>query len=717
MILILSQKKSTNMIKTPKLISEIIKFAYVTNPADKLFFSAGAAISGFFFIAIGQIFYGNFNSNHLILLIYAWIWLRFISSFPNNNTIKNSKQSFIFAITWLAPVIFLCVCGIFQIKIFNEAVYTLGAIDFGYVLLVSFKNRNHAQRTAKNLLFGFGLGICMCIAITNSHYPWLEKSALAGLGYVDDYRDAAVVMSWANYKSLSHGVHGLLFEPYHSLGALFFSPFIDNEHNVFEVFTSFSFIFTPALVIYGCISVIELISHPAIKKIKYYVVILFIFTFSGVEYVANQRSFQISTLLLIGILPLLHNACTSGKAFDSNVFLLSFLTPLLFFARIFQGFSLAATFYSAFIYKEFRVKAILLGSAMISALFIIYFYGHTGRTKIKLLNYEVYYLYFERQSWFLNVWLMWAVVIGVVLILLDNKTSYFKLKTCDGTRIGFSTIIGSISSIALAMFLPISSDAFYQLAPSFWIAFFLLSSASFIELTAASFKKRMIFLPGSERIAIGSIILIVSYSYMANVIPSFLNSTKTEIRITRELTSQWNPEGNNPVLLHRRAFLIDCPTKDYSTVCNLRARIFGSANLDNLILHSLPAKLAAQAKLVSSDMTGISAVYVPPNHPYWQIKFERDSIPSMYFMASIGLPMIFGAHPRDINPAYSIQTAHNFGGTLRSIDWQNDQISICSLAKTIGVRNVIAFTLEPDRVDTLRCSSDGLVVDFESKKL
>jgi hypothetical protein len=145
------QKKSTNMIKPPNLIREIIKFAYVTDLDDKLFISTGAAISGFFFIVICQIFYNNFNTNHLILLIYAWIWLRFISSFSNNKTINKSKQSFIFAITWLAPVIFLCVCGIFQIKIFYEAVYTLGAIDFCYVFLLSFRNRKHAQRTAKNL--------------------------------------------------------------------------------------------------------------------------------------------------------------------------------------------------------------------------------------------------------------------------------------------------------------------------------------------------------------------------------------------------------------------------------------------------------------------------------------------------------------------------------------------------------------------------------------
>jgi len=705
------------MTKSLNLINEIIKSTYITKPDNKLFISASAAFSGFFFVTICQIFYSNFNSNHFNSLIYAWIWLRLISSLPNDNKKTKSKQSFKFAIIWLAPVFFICVCGILQIKIFNDLICTIGAIDFCVILLIYLRNVNLARRTTKNLLFGFGLGICMCLAITNSNYPWLEKSSLAGLGYVDDYRDAAVVMSWANYKSLSHGVHGLLFEPYHSLSAIFFTPFIDKEHNVFEVFTSFSFIFTPALVIYGCISIIELISHPEVQKIKYYILILFLFTFSGFDYVANQRSFQISSLLLIGILPLLHNVCTSDKTFDSNILILSSLTPLLFFARIFQGFSLAATFYSAFFYKEFRVKATLLGSAAISAVFIIYFYSSTGRAKLKLLNFESYYLYFERQPWFLNVWLMWLIIITVLFILLDNKTTFSKINTCDGTRIGFSTIVGSVSSILLATFIPNSNDAFFQLAPSFWIAFFLLSSASFLELTGDSIKRRLIFLPGSERIAIRVILLFVSYSCVINIIPSFLTSTKSEIRITRQLSNQWDAKGNNPMLLQRTAYWDNCPNKEFSTICSLRARIFGSANLDNLILRSLPAKLAAQAKMISSDMTGVSAVYIPPDHPYWQNEFERDSIPSLYFMATIGLPMIFGAHPRDNNPAYSIQTAHRRGGTLHSINWQQDQISICSLAKTIGVRNVIAFTLEVDRVDTLRCSSNGLVVDFESKKL
>ena len=43
----------------------------------------------------------------------------------------------------------------------------------------------------------------------------MSDLAYANIIVVDTMRDAAIVHAWSEYSSISHGIHGLLFEPYH----------------------------------------------------------------------------------------------------------------------------------------------------------------------------------------------------------------------------------------------------------------------------------------------------------------------------------------------------------------------------------------------------------------------------------------------------------------------------------------------------------------------
>ena len=80
----------------------------------------------------------------------------------------------------------------------------------------------------KKIFFGFITGF-LIIGLSNIYtntLVWLTDLAYANIVATDYLRDAAVAHAWSEYSSISHGIHGLLFEPYHMLFAIFIDPFM-----------------------------------------------------------------------------------------------------------------------------------------------------------------------------------------------------------------------------------------------------------------------------------------------------------------------------------------------------------------------------------------------------------------------------------------------------------------------------------------------------------
>ena len=101
--------------------------------------------------------------------------------------------------------------------------------------------------------------------------PWINQLAYAGIVPTDYLRDAAVANAWSEYSSISHGIHGLLFEPYHVLFAIFIDPFMNENVNVIHVFTILATILVPTLLIYGCSKLIIYIRRILISKQKIWI--------------------------------------------------------------------------------------------------------------------------------------------------------------------------------------------------------------------------------------------------------------------------------------------------------------------------------------------------------------------------------------------------------------------------------------------------------------
>lgn len=89
---------------------------------------------------------------------------------------------------------------------------------------------------------------------------------------------------------------------------------------------------------------------------------------------------------------------------------------------------------------------------------------------------------------------------------------------------------------------------------------------------------------------------------------------------------------------------------------------------------------------------GVTAIYIPPSHDYWSLNlFLRETVPSLYFMARHGMPIIAGARPEIDNAAYSYPTAKANGGTLRPLARLGGTSGLCSEARDVGVSNVVVF--------------------------
>ena len=86
-------------------------------------------------------------------------------------------------------------------------------------------------------------------------------------------------MDWKEFQSISHGIHGLTYHPYNFLSVLFFSPFLHDGNNIFEIFFNFSQIFCPAVLIFGLIKLIKL-SSSALSRNWKLLIFCFVFTFA-----------------------------------------------------------------------------------------------------------------------------------------------------------------------------------------------------------------------------------------------------------------------------------------------------------------------------------------------------------------------------------------------------------------------------------------------------
>ena len=665
-----------------------------------LIFSFGIITGGSSAVWLGQLFFNQINYNFLYFSILAWIYIRIVALLYLEMEKTKINRAIIFAYVYFIPLFIILFLGFLRAKLSLNILSILGFLDLLTVLGFSFFE--NFKKTLLNIFLGTLFSVTMIlITVTSGNFPWLETSSLAGIGYPDDFRDAAISQSWSKYGVFSHGIHGLLFYPYHSLSVFFSEPFTSEKISIFQFFTYSSMIFVPTILCYGVWSMLNVTSSRYTKPYLPLIFFCFIFLFIGFNSIFNQRSVQIASLLYICAVPLLAVIWTSTKENILAFVLLAVLIPLVLFARIFHGLVLAAVVYPLLIDPRTRLvpKIILAISAITTLMIIFLFFGEDPRNS-GLRPENVILSLTNKSYWLIHpIILIFAILILGILLYRKKKTLLEVLKTRDGS-IGIAILIVITTPFVISIKSVNSSDIFYTFLPAFFIFYVLIFSEDFFKLLRDTTKKiitnvtiesgDIYWKPYIKNFFILLIFLVCIAKYFEYLKIHSSVGIKGEIISWRMMKDKWNPSGGNLILFEDLDLSRRCNNGRFDPFCLLRGKILGTTDMDKEVRNSLPAKIGKKASDLAAKSEGVTAIYIPPDHDYWSTKYLNINTRSLYFIARWGIPLIAGAIP-DKRSDFSLPTARENEGTLLSLLEIGGIKGLCLKASKVGVSNVVVF--------------------------
>jgi len=235
--------------------------------------------------------------------------------------------------------------------------------------------------------------------------------------------------------------------------------------------------------------------------------------------------------------------------------------------------------------------------------------------------------------------------------------------------------------------------------PSYWFLFFFLITPQFKALLFSTKDKQIFFKKPISKYFILFLIFIVSVGFFKKhfiSIHSKSGTLKDTIKSVRVLNDNWKYQSDNKLLIND-INTDNCEKIKSDFFCVIRTKIFGISNLNEFVFNLHPTKMLYQAKSLSSNLKGTTAVYISPDNSYWSFfKYNEgagtaDIKASLYFMALGKLPLIFGAKPNSVNLAYSMNTAHKNSGTLKNLNFLGGDNNLCAYAKSVDINNIIIF--------------------------
>tara|TARA_Y100000022_G_C13248207_1_gene375882 strand:+ start:23 stop:2101 length:2079 start_codon:yes stop_codon:yes gene_type:complete len=681
---------------------------YNHKPSESFITSIAILLSGFFILSSSSLFIGNFNKIYLLYALVTWLWLRLNEITFNFFLKKNVDKVLSFSISWIIPIILICLLGLFHFKL---PIFVLAIIALLDLLFFIFFNKNSFFKLKWGNLFCifiFGLTIIFFIAINTDHLAWIEELVYMGTVHQDTLRDAAVLNSWTQYSTISsHGVHGLLFEPYHSLYVHFLAPFINDEANVFQIFTIFANIIIPAIVVYGCSKIIISIGSSYIVKNWLFFLLFFMLTFAELSYVMHQRSFLMATLLFIAIIPLIFNIIKNPKNSNVEVILVCFLVPLILYARAFHGLFILGIFCYFLLIKKIPYKLIILSSIILSVLFLMFYYGQNQRTQDAILG-NGYFLYFFLKSTgdFLD---NFFIPIIIFLLIFLFKKSGLKFKFANQTNKDiflYFVIVVCLTSLFLILISGGFSDTFFQLAPIYWFTFFFLLTPNFSQTFFDTSTQKNILRLLDKKFLIVFILFLVSIIFLQKnfyKIVNYQSYLAMTIKNFRIINNQWNGVDIRKEIFIKDIDLSVCDKEKFILACSLKKRIFGNQNFTEPSSKLFLKQMVNQVTNLAKGLNGNTAIYINPSHKFWD--FEKDygfkGKFSIFFMATAKLPIIYGAHPKNRN-FNQISPAHLNGGTLKNLNEIGNDRDLCNTAKFVKIDNIIIFK-EKKLTEILQC--------------
>ena len=92
---------------------------YYNRPSEPFLLSFGILIGGTFITSILNIFLGNFDQIYFLYFLFTWFWIRLVE-LNFNFLIRKNNKFFAFSLSWLFPILLICLLGLFHIKLPNS---------------------------------------------------------------------------------------------------------------------------------------------------------------------------------------------------------------------------------------------------------------------------------------------------------------------------------------------------------------------------------------------------------------------------------------------------------------------------------------------------------------------------------------------------------------------------------------------------------------------
>ena len=104
---------------------------YNNQPSESFLLSLGILLGGISITILADSFFGNFNQIFFLYGLFTWLWLRLIElSF--NFLIKKNNKFLAFSLSWLFPILLICLLGLFHIDLPIFFLALIAGIDFSF---------------------------------------------------------------------------------------------------------------------------------------------------------------------------------------------------------------------------------------------------------------------------------------------------------------------------------------------------------------------------------------------------------------------------------------------------------------------------------------------------------------------------------------------------------------------------------------------------------
>lgn len=624
----------------------------------------------------------------LLFACFGYLSVRYYDLFYKILTSLGISSPLSFALVALSYILCLVFMGTLGVSVPASYIPWIVIIDI-LILTLSF-----TTQALYPLLIGFLLGLCLILQ--NSSFgeffnvQGLWTAFLGDFGFIsiDTYRDASTLNAWNEFSIITHGTHGLLFTPYHSLFAQIINPFMPwVSNNALLGLQNFSHLIFFPLFIFNIGHVIDSLITKRINK--YWFFVLFLFSYGCTRYCISIRSLQSAALISFGVLPLIYQAWKDRLCSAVGLALLSITAPLMIYARVFHGLIFLGVYTPLVLNRNkwFKSLIVLLGPILgLTVLFLLF--GPSERNNGLHLKSLLIALDPCFQNQLFPVGLLFLFFLFIFYKIRPKPLNWFSIfyGKNQTDRLWLLGVI-SLGSFLLASLKSVSvPDVWFTSILYGWIVIFLLFSKDYYPSFLEGIKSTLKFIASFFEIDYKIELKFLNWKKIKTlnywIIPIFLlfsvsrynRSVNGLLKSDLSKITQFKSENNSKCIKEDR-------------FCKIRKRLSqGVADIEKAKDQSQLAKIV---NIVKSQKPRKFSVFIPLNHFYWE-EFSLLRVSGVFLMATTARPLLYGLHPLVNNKGFGYPYIIKQKGQL-SENLGSDHTRLCQEALRVGTPEVLIF--------------------------